>query len=68
MAVIATVLLAVAGLSACANAQAGSQEEASFDWEAVGQAIGKEGEQMNGGVYRVNMPRSDLSVTSQGVD
>lgn len=67
MAVIATVLLA--GLSACALAQAGSQEEeASFDWEAVGQAIGKEGEQMNGGVYRVNMPRSDLSVTSQDVD
>ncbi len=66
MAVIATVLLAV--LSACANTQAGSQEEASFDWEAVGQAIGKEGEQMEGGVYRVNMPRSDLSVTSQDVD
>ncbi len=71
LAVIATVLLA--GLSACANAQAGSQEnttseEASVDWEAVGQAIGKEGEQMDGGVYRVNMPRSDLSVTSQDVD
>ncbi len=71
MAVIATVLLA--GLSACANAQAGSQEETtseeqSVDWEAVGQAIGKEGEQMDGGVYRVNMPRSDLSVTSQDVD
>ena len=52
-----------------ANAQAGSQEEeASVDWEAVGQAIGKEGEQMEGGVYWVNMPRSDLSVTSQDID
>jgi len=71
MTVIATVLLA--GLSACASPQAGSQEEttsegASVNWEAVGQAIGKEGEQMDGGVYRVNMPRSDLSVTSQDVD
>ena len=70
MAAVATVLLA--GLSACSNAQAGSQEttseEASVNWEAVGQAIGKEGEQMDGGVYRVNMPRSDLSVTSQEVD
>ncbi|MCA1715983.1 MAG: DUF1259 domain-containing protein [Actinobacteria bacterium] len=71
MAMIATVLLA--GLSACSNAQVGSQEEttseeASVDWEAVGQAIGKEGENMDGGVYRVNMPRSDLSVTSQDVD
>ena len=72
MTVIATVLLA--GLSACTNVQAGgSQEEttsegSSMDWEAVGQAIGKEGEQMDGGVYRVNMPRSDLSVTSQDVD
>ena len=71
MAVIATVLLA--GLSACSNAQAGGSqetttEESSVDWEAVGQAIGKEGENMDGGVYRVNMPRSDLSVTSQEVD
>ena len=70
MAVVATVLLM--GLSACANAQAGSQEttseEASVDWEDVGQAIGKEGEMMEGGVYRINMPRSDLSVTSQDID
>ncbi len=71
MAAVATVLLA--GLSACSNAQAGGAQEttsegSSVDWEAVGQAIGKEGEQMDGGVYRVNMPRSDLSVTSQDVD
>ncbi len=72
MAVITTILLA--GLSACANAQAGgsqeetTSEESSVNWEAVGQAIGNEGEQMDGGVYRVNMPRSDLSVTSQDVD
>ena len=45
-----------------------TSEEFSVDWEAVGQAIGKEGEQMDGGVYRVNMPRSNLSVTSQDVD
>jgi hypothetical protein len=38
------------------------------DWDAAGEAIGKEGERMAGDVYRINMPRSDLSVTSQGVD
>ena len=71
MGMLATVLLA--GLSACANAQAGgsqetTSEESSVDWEAVGQAFGKEGESMDGGVYRISMPRSDLSVTSQEVD
>ncbi len=39
-----------------------------MDWGAVAEAIGKEGELMDGGVYRVSFPRSDLSVTSQGVE
>lgn len=39
-----------------------------MDWGAVAEAIGKEGEVMDGGVYRVSFPRGDLSVTSQGVE
>ena len=38
------------------------------DWKAVGQALGKEGAVMPGGVYRVGMPRTDLKVTLDGVD
>jgi len=64
-------IVALVSLSACggSSSAAGQDEEASSpDWDAVGEAIGKEGERMEGDVYRINMPRSDLSVTSEGVD
>src|SRR6185369_4135963 len=38
------------------------------DWAAVAKALGKEGTVMQpGAVYRVSFPRSDLSVTLDGV-
>jgi hypothetical protein len=37
------------------------------DWKAVGEALGKSGQIMPGGVYRVGMPRTDLKVTLDGV-
>jgi Domain of Unknown Function (DUF1259) len=40
---------------------------AAPDWKAVEQALGKAGTLMPGGVYRVGFPRTDLSVTVQGV-
>jgi len=40
----------------------------STDWDTVGQAVGKDGKLMKGDVYRIDLPRSDLKVTSQGVD
>src|SRR5215210_9007844 len=46
----------------------GQQASASADWDGVGQAIGKDGKLMKGDVYRVDLPRSDLKVTSQGVE
>jgi hypothetical protein len=36
-------------------------------WDAVAQALGKPGQVMPGEVFRVGMPRSDLSVTVEGV-
>lgn len=45
----------------------GRQAAAEIDWDAIGQAIGKEGELRDGGVYRVSFPRKDLQVTSEGV-
>jgi len=63
-------VVALMSLSACGSSSAAGQDEeaSSPDWDAVGEAIGKEGERMEGDVYRINMPRSDLSVTSEGVD
>jgi len=37
------------------------------NWNAVGTALGKTGAEMPGGIYRVGLPRSDLSVTLDGV-
>lgn len=37
------------------------------DWAAIGQALGKVGTVMPGGVYRVGLPRTDLQVTLDGV-
>lgn len=65
--VVAAIILL--GSSACAGSEEGqSQSPTPIDWETVGQAVGKEGELMDGDVYRINLPRSDLSVTSEGVD
>jgi biotin operon repressor len=40
--------------------------QAATDWNAVGKALGKTGA-VQGGVYRVGLPRSDLKVTLDGV-
>ena len=40
---------------------------AATHWDAVGQALGKTGTEMPGGVYRIGLPRSDLNVTLDGV-
>jgi hypothetical protein len=40
---------------------------AAPDWKGVEQAIGKAGTLMPGGVYRVGLPRTDLTVSVQGV-
>jgi hypothetical protein len=37
------------------------------DWKAVEQALGKAGQLMPGDVYRIGMPRTDLSVTVKGI-
>jgi hypothetical protein len=37
------------------------------DWKAVEQALGKPGQLQDGDVFRVGMPRADLSVTVKGV-
>lgn len=53
-----------------ANAEAASAQATTLqeiDWKAVDAAMGRSGSMQAGEVYRFGMPRSDLSVTSQGV-
>ena len=40
---------------------------AAPDWNAVGEALGKQGS-LQGGVYRVALPRTDLNVTLDGIE
>ena len=48
-------------------ALAGVTGAAGPDWKAVEQALGKPGQLQAGDVFRVGMPRTDLSVTVKGV-
>jgi hypothetical protein len=45
-----------------------SASAADGDWAGVGEALGKPGTEMPGGVYRIGLPRTDLKVTLDGVD
>ena len=60
MATAAFVLVAV-------TAGASSVRGADPDWKAVEQALGKPGQLQPGDVFRVGMPRTDLSVSVKGV-
>jgi hypothetical protein len=64
-------MLVVAGSLALAGvvfaAQHQSQRRADIDWNAVGQAIGIPGTPQSAGVYRVDIPRTDLKVTIKPV-
>jgi len=54
------ILLVVAG-------PPGVVQAADPDWKAVEQALGKPGQLQSGDVFRIGMPRTDLSVTVKGV-
>jgi hypothetical protein len=55
---------AIAAVAATLAAPASAEP----NWSAVGQALGKEGSVMPGGVYRIGLPRSDLKVRLDGVE
>jgi hypothetical protein len=59
LSVLVTILTA---LGSVASARA-----AEPDWKAVEQALGKTGQLQAGDVFRIGMPRTDLSVTVKGV-
>ena len=59
-AVVLVGFLAILGFSVAARA-------ADPDWKAVEQALGKSGQIQPGDVFRIGMPRTDLSVTVKGV-
>jgi hypothetical protein len=60
-------ILGLAGAIALALSSTGATA-ADNDWQRVGEALGKPGQAMPGGVYRVGLPRTDLHVKLDGVD
>jgi Domain of Unknown Function (DUF1259) len=59
-------LIAV-GFTALVGVSGGDVLAADPDWKAVEQALGKPGQLQPGDVFRIGMPRTDLSVTVKGV-
>jgi len=55
-------MMSVLVLAACASASA-----ADIDWSKVDQAMGKKGSDQSGGVRKYGLPRSDLTVTVDGL-
>ena len=66
--VAGTLALVSGGLTLPATAQQQAAEQGQPDWKRVEEALGKAGQAQPGGVYRVAMPRTDLTVRVQGVD
>src|SRR5438034_7209771 len=62
---LSSVVALCAVIAACAMPFAAWA--ADPDWKAVGQALGKSGQMQPGDVFRIGMPRTDLSVTVKGV-
>ncbi len=58
--------MVVVGVTLITGAPGGALA-ADPDWKAVEQALGKPGQLQAGDVFRVGMPRTDLSVTVKGV-
>jgi hypothetical protein len=46
----------------------GSAALADPVWDKVGEAFGKPGTEMPGGVYRIALPRTDIKATLDGVE
>ena len=59
-----TTLTVAAALCAMLPGLAAAEE----DWNRVASALGRPGQVMPGGVYRVGLPRTDLHVTVDGVE
>jgi hypothetical protein len=56
------VLVATAAFAVTAAAPAGQHRQTDIDWTAVGQALGIPGTVQSGGVWRFDIPRTDLKV------
>jgi hypothetical protein len=62
-----TRLTTAAAMTALTAMLAFVPAHANPNWDNVGEALGKKGAELPGGVYRVALPRSDLKVTLDGV-
>jgi hypothetical protein len=56
------VVVAAAAFAVAAAAPAANHRKAASDWNAVGQALGIPATAQSGGVYRIDIPRTDLKV------
>ena len=60
--------LARSAIFALLAAVAAPANAAGDDWARVGEALGKAGAELPGGVYKVGLPRTDIKATLDGVE
>jgi hypothetical protein len=60
--------IAAAAALAVSFAYAAGNDNKTPEWDSIAHALGKSGQVMPGGIYRVAMPRTDLHVALDGVD
>lgn len=60
--------IAKVALIAIITGWVGAAHAADGHWARVGEALGKPGKLLPGGIYKVALPRTDLKVTLDGVD
>jgi hypothetical protein len=58
----------VAALAVAAAFSVSTATAAGDDWSKVGEALGKAGSELPGGVYKVGLPRTDIKATLDGVE
>jgi hypothetical protein len=64
----ASLACAAVGVVLVGNAPAAAHQKSDINWDAVGQALGIPGTMQSGGVYRIDIYRTDLTVTLPSTD
>jgi hypothetical protein len=62
------LVVIVAALAVASAAPAGQHQKNDIDWNAVGQALGIQPTAQSAGVWRIDIPRTDLKVTLPRTD
>ena len=65
---LGSLLFGAVAITVTLTSSGSAAPQSQSQWSAVAEALGKSGNEMPGGIYRVGMPRTDLHVTLDGIE